>query len=155
MKIWAQLEVWLLRKVFVGGGGWVVHSRIESLQVLLTFDFWLLTWDLDCDNLKIYFTRITFSCFHFLFLSIVLECLQRKWSNVLWRVFVYFPHLYFTYHWYHYFRRQRDFLQKWRTLTIDMNHFSDFLIENFIFALNSVIFFLIWFILTITSSFSR
>ena len=25
-----------------GGGGW--HSRIESLQVLLTFDFRLLTW---------------------------------------------------------------------------------------------------------------
>ena len=38
-EIWAQLDVWLLRKVCVGGGGW--HSRTESLQVLLTFDFWL------------------------------------------------------------------------------------------------------------------
>ena len=36
VKIWAQLDVWLV--------WWVVHSRIESLQVLLTFDFWLLTW---------------------------------------------------------------------------------------------------------------
>ena len=48
MKIWAKLDVWLLRKVFVGG--W--QSRIESLQVLLTFDFgfWTLDLDLDCDN---------------------------------------------------------------------------------------------------------
>ena len=29
-------------KSLCGGGGW--HIRIESLQVLLTFDFWLLTW---------------------------------------------------------------------------------------------------------------
>ena len=40
MKIWAQSDVWLLRKVFVGG--WVVHSRIESLQVL--FGLWTWTW---------------------------------------------------------------------------------------------------------------
>ena len=37
-KIWAQLDVWLLRKVFVGG--WY-NSRIESLQVLMTLDFGL------------------------------------------------------------------------------------------------------------------
>ena len=41
MKIWAQLDVWLLRKVCVGG--WY-NSRIESLQVLLTLDFRLWTW---------------------------------------------------------------------------------------------------------------
>ena len=49
LKIWAQLDVWLLRKVSVGGcvGGWVVvvYSRIESLQVL-----WTLDLDLDCDK---------------------------------------------------------------------------------------------------------
>ena len=40
------MDVWLLRKVCVGG--WVVvvvHSRIESLQVL-----WTLDLDLDCDK---------------------------------------------------------------------------------------------------------
>ena len=42
------MDVWLLRKVCVvggGGGGW--HSRIESLQVLSTLDL-----DLDCDNCR-------------------------------------------------------------------------------------------------------
>ena len=33
------------------GGGW--HSRIESLQVLLTFD-WDFDFDLDCDNISCY-----------------------------------------------------------------------------------------------------
>ena len=40
VKIWAQLDVWLLRKVFVVGGGWW-QSRIESLHVLSTLDFGL------------------------------------------------------------------------------------------------------------------
>ena len=56
MKIWAQLGVWLLSKVcVVVVGGW--HSRIESLQVLMTLDFGLWT----CTRTWIVTTRKTSS----------------------------------------------------------------------------------------------
>ena len=48
--MWVQAEIWCgTGRDMVGG--WR-HSRIESLQVLSTFDFglWTLDLDLDCDK---------------------------------------------------------------------------------------------------------
>ena len=53
--IFSHLDLVMLRKVCVGGWWW--HSRIELLQVLLTFD---LDLDLDCDKSPINFPKEKF-----------------------------------------------------------------------------------------------
>ena len=52
------MDVWLLRKVFVGGGGgWVAQqNRVTSSPQ--TFDFRLWTLDLECDKSFVFLLQI-------------------------------------------------------------------------------------------------
>ena len=47
------MDVWLLRKVCVGGGGWVTQQNRVTPSPF-NFGLWTLEldFDLDCDNLK-------------------------------------------------------------------------------------------------------
>ena len=46
MKIWAQFDVWLLRKVFVVGGWWVVQQQNRVTPSPFDFGLWTLAFRL-------------------------------------------------------------------------------------------------------------
>ena len=89
------MDVWLLRKVCVGGrrrryGGWW-HSRIESLQVLSTLDFGLWTWTWIVTIFSIFYSITSSSIFPFPLTALILEsqnCLHCSASEKLWRCLI-------------------------------------------------------------------